>query len=95
MKTQAIPQAVSYDADLAESDGVPIGSTVFAKCICGNTLALSTSALPEETRLGLIAWARTVVHDRGWSIDQFLNHMRDQIRDKVIDAHGDQSKDQE
>lgn len=84
-RTRPLHQAISYDLDIEEGDqSTPIGAAVFANCICGNTLALATSDLPVETRRELIAWARDEIIRRKWTPEQFLNYIRDQLRERVL-----------
>ena len=87
--THPLPQAISYDVGIQDDElSTPIGSAAFANCVCGNTLALSTSGLPVETRLELIAWASEEIARRKWTPEQFLNYIRDRIRERVLAKSG-------
>lgn len=84
-RTDALPQAISYDIPFVEGDGAtPIGAAVFAKCICGNTLTLATAELDLAVRLKLIDWARSELERRQWTPGEFLNHMRERLRQRAM-----------
>ena len=83
--TQRIGLPVSYDAELGEwTPEQPAGSLAYSNCPCGSTLALDTKDIPLPTRRVLLQWLRTESHRRRLSPSQLLDHLRDEIRQRVM-----------
>jgi len=45
---------------------------------------LVTSGLAAEVRLEIIKWAEGEIKTRGWETDQFLEHIREQLRARIL-----------
>jgi hypothetical protein len=87
LKTQRLWPTTSYDAAFGRFDvglAEQLGGMAMANCICGSTLALSTKNMPNAQMRQLLAWGQAEMKQRGWSQQQLLDHVRDEIRRQVL-----------
>jgi hypothetical protein len=83
--TERIGQPMSYDAELKTWNTMqPIGSVAMVNCPCGNTLALDTLSMQPPLRLELLNWLRIETQQRGMSASELLDHLRDEVRKRVL-----------
>jgi len=84
--TRRIGLTKSYDAELGEwKTTQPIGSVAMANCPCGSTLALTTEGMMLSKRLALLEWVRVETGRRGTSPTEILEHLRDKVREQVLE----------
>jgi len=62
----------------------PLGVVTFAKCPCGNTLALSSEGMKNSLLWGLLNWARIETKKRNQTPRELLNHLREAICKQVL-----------
>ena len=87
--TTPVGSTMSYDAELNEWNPVrPIGTATYANCPCGNTLALSSQGMPLRRLWQLMNWARSETRNRGQTLEELLNQLRDEIRQDVLGEPG-------
>jgi hypothetical protein len=85
--TTRLEPAMSYDAERGDWETTqPIGSVALANCPCGSTLSLATRGMELSLRLELLKWVRIETGRRGVSPSELLEHLRDEIRKRVLDA---------
>ncbi len=85
--TKRVGVPVSYDAEMGNwQTTTPVGSMALANCPCGTTLALSTSRMEPSLRLELLNWLRIETEKRGVSASKLLDHVRDEVRKRAMDA---------
>lgn len=85
--TKRLGMPISYDAnDEGWNTTAPIGAAAFANCPCGTTLSLTTEYLELAKRLELLNWVRTETRRRGMEPSKLLEHLRNVIRSRVLDA---------
>jgi hypothetical protein len=84
--TKRVGIPISYDAnDNDWKTPKPIGSIALANCSCGSTLALTTEYMALPLRLELLNWVRMETERRGLSPSELLEHLRNEIRRRVLD----------
>ncbi|HTP65566.1 MAG TPA: hypothetical protein VMJ66_09265 [Geobacteraceae bacterium] len=85
LNTRRVDPTYCYDAEMGNWEPTqPVGTLAYATCSCGDTLALSTTALPLETRHSGLNWLRVETERRGLSPAELLGQMRDEIRKRVL-----------
>jgi hypothetical protein len=83
--TKPVGSTISYDAELNSWTPMqPLGTVTCANCTCGNTLSLSSEGMPLEQLWHLMNWARSETKKRGLSVEQLLNHLREEMRKEVL-----------
>ncbi len=83
--TTPVGSTMSYDAQRHDWRPLrPLGTATYANCRCGNTLILSSKGLPLVQLWRLMNWARLETHTRGLTIQQLLNHLREEMRKQVL-----------
>ena len=83
--TKRIGPPISYDAAMNNwNTKQPIGSIAMVICPCGTTLALSTQSMQLPLRLKLLNWVRIQTQRRGVSASELLEHLRDEVRKRVL-----------
>jgi hypothetical protein len=86
--THRLGPAISYDAELGNwSSTKLIGFLAHANCPCGSTLGLTTQAMPLPRRLEMLNWVRAESKQRGVSISDLLESLRDQVRQQVLSGN--------
>lgn len=83
--TTPVGSTKSYDAELNDWSPLrPLGTVTCANCPCGNTLMLSSEGMPVQQLWPLMDWARTETQQRGQTVEQLLNYLRDAMRKQVL-----------
>lgn len=87
--TKALWPTISYDAELSDfKPAHPLGAVSMANCACGSTVALATDHMPLEDYHALLEWLRTEALARGKSRSSLLDHLRGEIRRRVLSNPG-------
>jgi hypothetical protein len=83
--TQPLWPSVAYEIEMGDFEPrQPIDGLAMANCVCGNTLALSSSEMPlPQTRL-LLEWIRTETERRSLKPSELLDHLRKEVRRQVL-----------
>lgn len=85
--TRPVGSTMSHDAELNDWNPVqPLGTATYANCPCGNTLCLSSHGMPLRQLWRLMNWARAETRRRGQTLEELLNHLREEIRKEVVDG---------
>ena len=84
--TVHLGQPHSYNAELKDwQPRNPMGTFSFSKCnCCGNTMALGSSSMKVVTMWKLLRWAKKEKAQRGVSIKELLNDIREKIDNQVL-----------
>lgn len=80
-----IGDMVSYDLELGDlNPDSPTGTLAASNCRCGSTLALTSNGMRLSRLWSLLRWATGEMHRRGMIREEFLQHLRWQIRTRVL-----------
>ena len=83
--TKTVGPAMSYDADMGDWQPLkPMGIFMLANCLCGNTMALSSSQMPLPQLWLLLAWVRRQMEIRQQTSEEILNNLRTKITRQVV-----------
>jgi len=81
--TKPVGRYISYDVD--GGNWTPdMGTFALANCPCGDTLALTTSGLPQATRVMLLEWIRSEAERRAMAPADLLQYLRSELRRQLL-----------
>ncbi len=85
LTTKPLGPVVSYDAELGDwNPADPIGTMAFANCPCGDTLVVSSEAMPRLRLWSILNWVRDETILRNQSPHEIFSHLRDQITQQIM-----------
>lgn len=74
---------ISYDID-AGSWTPEMGTFALANCPCGDTLAMTTDALPHPTRVRLLEWVKVEAKHRAIEPLLLMDYLRVELRRRLV-----------
>ena len=87
LASQRLWPSLNYDIELGDyKTPRPIGGLAMANCVCGNMMALSTKSMPLTQAHLLLEWIRAETERRGITPAGLLEHLRDEVRNQVLDG---------
>ena len=85
LQTSPLGSAHSYDVEHSDwKPQQPLGGTAMANCVCGNTLSLTTSAMPVELVHEMLDWIKAQSVARGISADAVIEIVRAEVRRRAL-----------
>jgi hypothetical protein len=85
LATQPLWPSVAPHVELGNYEtSPPVGGLAMANCVCGNTLALSSSEMPLAQTQFLLEWIRTEAARRSLKPTEMLDHLRKEVRRLVL-----------
>jgi hypothetical protein len=87
--TTHVGKPISYDAEEGNwRPERPIGTSSFANCLCGTTLAITSRGMNLNTLWRLMGWARKETKERGIKVSDLLLDLRRKIDESVLQNEG-------
>lgn len=87
LTTTPLGPTIDYDIGNARANAGPqVGAIVAARCSCGGTVALTGVSMPAVLSRRLREWIKTETERRGSNSAEFLEFLRNRIRQEVLDA---------
>ena len=89
LSTEHVGPAVPYDAEAGDWRHVKsIGTTTFANCECGSTMALTSDGMPLLKLWSCLNWARVETRKRGMTPQELLTYLREVICHQILSEPG-------
>lgn len=86
--TTHLSTPILYDDISEQVPSQPLGPMSLARCPCGTTLAVGSTAMSQAQLIELLTWARTESHARSIGVRELLRHIRDRIDKQVLGTAG-------
>ena len=85
LDTERIGMTICYDAEMGNWETTqPIGAAALSNCSCGNTMALTSKAMPISQINLVLRWIKEETKQRGLSSKDLMGYIRNEIRKRVL-----------